>query len=47
MQMLKMKLRNIHIISKFMSLKNTNIKTTVTLLKTYQIFYNKLIKNIN
>ena len=32
-----------------MSLKNTNIKTTVienTLLKTYQIFYNKLIKNI-
>ena len=47
MRMLKIKLRNIHTISKFMLLKNTNIKTTVienTFLKTYQLLCNKLIK---
>ena len=35
MQMLKIKLKNIHTISKFMSLKNTNIKTTAKE-KTYK-----------
>ena len=39
MQMLKLKLRNIRTIFKFMSLKNTNITTTEienTFLKNYQ-----------
>ena len=49
MQMLKLKLKNINLILKFLSLWNTIIKTTVikvTYSETNQIFNDKLIKNI-